>query len=202
MAVVLGLNLLLIVALVIVGVTAHSVAVLAEGVDYLADAAAIGVSLLAVRLSTRRPTSRRPLGYPKATRIAALINSGWLLVLNVGVALGASWRLLRGTPHVRGLPVLGVSAIAAALMLVGALILRRDEGERDLNTRAVLLDTAADAAAAAGVAASGAVIYVTGRFYWLDPSLALLIAVVVGYRTIALLNDVITALRAADASSA
>src|SRR5947209_20497667 len=38
LTVVLGLNVALILALAIVGVTAHSVAVLSEGVDYLADA--------------------------------------------------------------------------------------------------------------------------------------------------------------------
>jgi cobalt-zinc-cadmium efflux system protein len=47
---VLLLNLLLIAALVIVGVVAHSLGVLAAGVDYFADAAAIGVSLMAIRL--------------------------------------------------------------------------------------------------------------------------------------------------------
>ncbi|WP_297737544.1 hypothetical protein [Mycobacterium sp.] len=47
---VLLLNLLLVAALVIVGVVAHSLGVLAAGVDCLADAAAIGVSLMAIRL--------------------------------------------------------------------------------------------------------------------------------------------------------
>jgi cobalt-zinc-cadmium efflux system protein len=50
-----------------------------------------------------------------------------------------------------------------------------------LNIEAVLLDTAADAAAAGGVAVSGAVILATGGWYWLDPAVALVIAVVVGY---------------------
>jgi cobalt-zinc-cadmium efflux system protein len=45
---VLLLNLGLVAALVIVGVAAHSLAVFAAGADYLADAAAIGVSLLAI----------------------------------------------------------------------------------------------------------------------------------------------------------
>jgi len=88
----------LIVALAIVGVTAHSVAVLAEGVDYLADAVAIGVFLLATSLSKHPPTPRRPLGYPKAAEIAALVNAGWLLALNVAVVFGASRRLLKGIP--------------------------------------------------------------------------------------------------------
>lgn len=43
LAVVLFLNLVLVVLLVVVGAAAHSAGVLAEGIDYLADAAAIGV---------------------------------------------------------------------------------------------------------------------------------------------------------------
>ena len=82
-----------------------------------------------------------------------------------------------------------VSAIAAAVMLAGALILggdraADDDGAEDLNVKAVLLDTAADAAAAAGVAVSGAVILGTGGWYWLDPAVALVIAVIVGYHAL------------------
>jgi cobalt-zinc-cadmium efflux system protein len=201
LTVVLLLNLSLITALVIVGVAAHSLAVLAAGADYLADAGAIGVSLLAIWLASR-PTSRaRPRGYPNATNIAALVNAGWLLVLNIAIAAAAIQRLAEGTRPVEGLPVLIVSGIAAAVMLAGALVLRgdpdgEDDGEEDLNVKAVLLDTAADAAAAAGVAVSGAVILGAGGWYWLDPAVALLIAVIIGYHAQKLVRKVIVATRA------
>jgi len=52
----------------------------------------------------------------------------------------------------------------------------------------VLLDTAADAAAATGVAVIGAVIPASGGFYWLDPTVALLIAIVIGYHALVLLK--------------
>jgi cobalt-zinc-cadmium efflux system protein len=185
LTVVLLLNLGLIAALVIVGLAAHSLAVLAAGADYFADAGAIVVSLLAIRLAGRPPSRARPYGYPDATKIAALVNAGWLLVLNVLIAAAAIQRLAAGTRRVEGLPVLIVSGIAAAVMLVGALVLRGDpggddDGEEDLNVKAVLLDTAADAAAAAGVAVTGAVILGVGGGYWLDPAVALVIAVIVG----------------------
>ena len=61
--------------------------------------------------------------------------------------------------------------------------------------KAVLLDTAADAAAAAGVAVSGAVILGAGGWYWLDPAVALLIAVIVGYHAQKLVRKVIAAIR-------
>jgi cobalt-zinc-cadmium efflux system protein len=200
LAVVLALNLALVTSLVVVGLASHSLSVLAAGADYLADAAAICVSLLAIWLSGRPLTPKRPNGYPKATTFAALVNGGWLLILCVIVAVDATLRLASGVPHVDGLSVLVVSGIAAVLMLGGALILGGDIDDGDdegasLNMRSVLLDTAADAAAAAGVAATGGIILATGGLYWLDPIVALVIAVVIGYQASALLKDVAAALR-------
>lgn len=199
LAIVLFLNLTLITALVLVGLTAHSLAVLAAGADYLADASAIGVSLLAIWLTSRPPSRARPNGYRNATNVAALVNAGWLLVLNILIAVAAIQRLAAGSHRVEGLPVLVVSAIAAGVMLAGALVLGGDDGdddgEEDLNVKAVLLDTAADAAAAAGVAGSGAVILGTGGWYWLDPAIALVIAVIVGYHAQKLVRKITAALR-------
>jgi cobalt-zinc-cadmium efflux system protein len=222
LAIVLVLNLGLIVALVIAGLAAHSLAVLAAGADYLADAGAIGVSLLAIWLAARPPSAARPGGYPDATNIAALVNAGWLLVLNVVVIAAAIGRLAAGTHRVDGLPVLIVSATAAAVMLAGALVLRGepddgpeyepgdggqedgtdDEGEEDLNVKAVLLDTAADAAAAAGVAVTGAIILAAGGWYWLDPAVALTIAVIVAYHAQKLARQITAALRSARSARA
>jgi cobalt-zinc-cadmium efflux system protein len=64
-----------------------------------------------------------------------------------------------------------------------------------LAVRAVLLDTAADAAAAAGVAVTGAVILLTGGLYWLDPAVALVVSVVVAWHAARLLLHVRQALR-------
>lgn len=196
--VVLALNLALVACLVTVGATAHSLAVLAEGSDYLLDAAGVAVALLAIRLSARPASRERQEGHPNATSVAALINAGWLLTLELLVAAAAADRLISRTPQVDGLPVLIVSGIAALVMTVGALILRGDTddregeaGERDLSVAAVLLDTIADAAAAAGVAAAGAIILATGGWYWLDPAVALVIAVVVAYHALALIRKVI-----------
>jgi cobalt-zinc-cadmium efflux system protein len=214
LAVVLFLNLGLVAAGVIVGLSAHSLAVLAEGADYLADAGAVGVSLLAIWLASRPPTLARLQGYPGATNIAALVNAGWLLILNVVIAAAAIERLAVGTRRVEGLPVLIVSSVAAAVMLAGALILGGDPGDRDpgdrdpgdrdpgdgqgredLNVKAVLLDTAADAAAAGGVAISGAIILAVGGAYWLDPATALVIAVIVGYHAQKLVRKITAATR-------
>ena len=76
------------------------------------------------------------------------------------VIVTAAWRLLRGTGHIHGLPVLIASAVAAGLMILGAVILA------------------------------------TGGWYWLDPTVALIIATVIGYHVVVLLRDVAEGLRA------
>jgi divalent metal cation (Fe/Co/Zn/Cd) transporter len=72
-------------------------------------------------------------------------------------------------------------------------------GREDLNVRAVLLDTAADAAAAAGVAASSAVIVAAGGWYWLDPAVALVIAVIITYHACVLARKITAAIRSSPA---
>jgi cobalt-zinc-cadmium efflux system protein len=198
---VLGLNVVLIAGLVSVGVSAHSLAVVAAGGDYLADATAIGLSLFAIGLSRRQPTVRRPHGYPNATTAAAFVNGLFLLIVVTVVSVAAARRLASGTQVVHGMPVLIASSVAAIAMVVGAVILRGDVEQEDdddgdrANMRAVLLDTIADAAAAGGVAAAGLVIAVTGRLYWLDPAVALAIAIVIGYHVLGLLTGVLHTLR-------
>ena len=188
--VVLGLNVALFIVLIVVGAAAHSLGVWAEGADTLADFTAIGIALLAIWLSERPATPSRPDGHPRATAIAALINSGWLLVLAVFVAVASLIRLASGTPEVHGLAVLVVSGITAVAMFVGALILGGchdgdgDEAGGGIAVQSVFLDTAADAATAAGVAMTGIVILATGGFFWLDPAVALAISTVISYHAV------------------
>jgi cobalt-zinc-cadmium efflux system protein len=198
---VLVLNLALVAGLIAAGAAAGSLAVLATGGDYLLDAAAVGVALLAARLARRpRKWSGRP-GRVDPVSAAALINAGWLLVLELVVAAAAVTRLASGASRVEGLPVLLASGLAAMVMTAAALILRGDDpdpdgdGDRDVSVHAVLLDTVADAAAAAGTAVAGAIILATGGWYWLDPAVALVIALVVAGHAATLIRKVLARLR-------
>ena len=204
--IVLGLNLALVGVLAAVGAGAHSLGVIAVGADYLADAAAIGVAVMAIWLAGRPPTSARPQGYPKATAWAALVNAGWLLVLSVLVMAAAIQRLVAGTHEVHGLPVLIMSGVAAVVMLIGALILRGDDDDDDdesgnLNMRAVLLDTAADCVAAGAVAVGGAVILATSGNYWLDPAVTLVVSAVIAFHALRLVRKVLAQLRPSKTSA-
>jgi cobalt-zinc-cadmium efflux system protein len=184
---VLAINLAMVVSLLLVGLLAHSLGVLASGADYLGDALGTGLSLVALRLSRRRH------GHRRATSYAALANSSFLLLVTLAVVVEAIRRLSTGAPAIHGVPVVIVSAVAAIAMIACAFILGDVEG--DLNMESVMLDTVADAAAAIGVALSGAVILLTHGLYWLDSLVALVIAVVVGYHAVRLMRRVLVDLR-------
>lgn len=189
LTILLVMNLVMIVGLVVVGFVTGSLGVLSAGGDYLADSSAILLGIIALAIRDRVGQQSRAPAY------VAGLNATALLVVTVLVSVEAVRRLLHGAPVIAGLPVLIVSAVSTAVMVAGVFVLGLDAGEEDLHMRSVLLDTASDALASAAVAVSGAVIYLTGRYYWLDPALSLLIALVIGAGAVRLLVSVTTALR-------
>ena len=188
LSLVLAINLAMVAALVAVGLLAHSLGVLASAADYVGDAAGVALSLVALKLS------RRAHGHPRATSFAALVNASLLLLVTFVVAAEGIDRLVSGSPEIHGLPVLIVSVVAVGAMALCAGILGSIEAA-DFHMRSVMLGTLADAAAAAGVAVSGAIILITQGLYWLDATVALLIALVVGYHALKLIVEVLQDLR-------
>ncbi len=192
LSIVLALNFALIGGLVIVGFAARSVGVLAAAGDTLADSVALALGLIAVGLRDRDP------GHPRANRpiaIVALINATILIAVTVAVAIESIVRLVEGAPAVLGLPMAVVSLITLAVMISSALVLGLFVHREDIHMKSVLLDTLADAAAAAGVLVAGVVIWVTGGLYWLDPVLAFILAAVIGFVGIRLAVQAVAALR-------
>jgi cobalt-zinc-cadmium efflux system protein len=191
LSLVLAINLLMIAGLVVVGLISHSLGVLSSATDYVGDAAGVGLSLVALKMS------RRAHGHSRATSFAALANASFLLLITLVVAVEAIDRLLNGSPEIHGLPVVVISVIAAGAMVLCARILGSIESD-DFNMRSVMLDTVADAAAAIGVAVSGAIILAAHGIYWLDATVALAIAIVIGYHAVSLIREVLGDLRRAN----
>ena len=182
--IVLGLNVALVVVLVVSGFVAHSLGLLADAWDTVADVAAVTISLVAVRLTRRSPTAQRSFGYHRSTIVAAQANAAAILAVTGFIVVEGVSRLRDPRPVDGGI-VVAVALVAFLVNAGSALILERRSA--DLNMRSVLLDTVGDAAANAGVAAAGAVILLTGGNEWLDPAVSLAVAVVIGVRAVRLL---------------
>jgi len=191
LTVLLGLNVAMVAGLVIVGLRAHSLGVLAAGGDTVADSAAILLGSLRWLSEIAALSGRRqPRWWPRSMRRRSRSPTSARDVI-----LEAIRRLVTGTDPVQGLPVLVVSSIAAGVMVVGTVILGADAGSEDLHMRSVLLDTVSDAVTSAAVAGTGAIIYLTHGWFWLDPVISIVIGVVIGYGAVRLLGDVIAAVR-------
>jgi cobalt-zinc-cadmium efflux system protein len=182
--IVLALNILMIAGLIMVGLSSHSLGVLAAGGDYLLDSSAIIFGLFAIYIRDRKGEQSH------ATSIVALLNVFLLLIITITVTVEAIHRLSTHTSTIHAFPVVLISSIAAIVMGIGVYILQGDPDEDDLHMRSVLLDTLADAVSAAAIAITGVIILVTKRFFWADSVLAMLISIAIGYQALVLLRDV------------
>jgi cobalt-zinc-cadmium efflux system protein len=189
--VVLVLNVAIIVAQAVFGITAHSLGLMADAGHNLTDAGGVFLSLLAVGWARTSATERRSYGMQRSTILAAQANAAMILIVTVVIFYEGIRRLLDPQP-VHGDIVLGVAAFAFLANLVAALFLR-GSGD-DLNMRSALLHMAGDALASLGVVAAGAVIWLTGRFYELDPLVAMAIGLIIAWQAwhlLALANQVL-----------
>ena len=181
-----GLNLLLVVAQVVGGVLAHSLALVADAGHNFADVFGLLLAWWANWLRRTRPTPRRTYGLRGASILTAVANATLLLVTMGGVAWEAVVRL-RAPQPVHGLLVIVVAGAGVVVNTVSAVPFLRGR-KADLNIRAAFQHLAADAGISVGVLGAGTIIYLTGAL-WVDPAVSLLIVAAVVYGTSGLLRD-------------
>lgn len=171
-----GVNLAFVVAEVVFGLRANSVALVADAVHNLGDVLSLLVAWGAAWLTRRPPTARRTYGWGRSSILAALINAMVLLVSVGAIGFEAVKRLFDPEPIASGI----VMAIAAAGIIVNggsALLFMRKRGE-DLNIMAQFQHLAGDALVSLAVVAAAGAIQLTGQL-WLDPLASLGVAIVI-----------------------
>ena len=171
-----GLNTAFVIAELIFGYAANSLALISDAVHNLSDVIALLLAWGAVWLSQKQPTQRHTYGYRRASILAALFNAGLLLVAVGGIVVEAVNRLAEPAP-VAGLTVILVAALGVVINGGTALLFMRGR-HGDLNIRGAYLHMAADAGVSLGVVVAALIIMLTG-WLWLDPAISLVIAAVV-----------------------
>ncbi len=159
---------------------------LADAAHMAADAAGVGLSLLAVAFAGRPATPQRTFGYARAEILAAMANAVLLSAMAVFVLAEAVSRLM--TPPPVDSPLLIVfGAVALAANAGSLLLLRRGQAE-SLNLRGAFLEVASDALGATAVIVTGIVITCTG-FTRADPIASLAIGALIVPRAWQLLRE-------------
>jgi cobalt-zinc-cadmium efflux system protein len=173
LAVSLALLLAFMVAEVVFGILASSLALLADAGHMLTDAAALALALVAASLATRPAGGRWTFGFGRVEILAAQINGLTLLLFGLWIVVEAVRRLV--SPPEVDAAVVGIVALAgiAVNLIVVALLARAER--QSLNVRGAYLHILTDLAAFVGTAVAAGLILLTGwdRF---DPLASLLVA--------------------------
>ena len=164
----LACTLLYIVLLVIAGIRSHSLALLSEAGHNLSDFLALLLSLVAVYLQARPPSSTKTYGYHRAGVLVALVNAASLVVVAFFIFYEA-FRRLQYPEAVHARTMMVVAAAGVVMNGVIAWLLFRTH--RDVNIRSAFIHEIGDTLSTAAVIVGGWVILATGR-YWIDAALS------------------------------
>ncbi|MGG5889475.1 cation diffusion facilitator family transporter [Falsiroseomonas sp. HC035] len=169
----LALNVGITVAQIVGGLMSGSLSLLADAAHNASDAASLGISYAAWRISKRKPDRRRTFGYARAETVGALINLTTLFVIAIYLAYEAVSRLL-DPPQVGGWTMVIVGAIAFVEDAISAWLLWKDRGS--LNIKSAFLHMFADTLATVGVIVGGVLILLYD-IAWVDPLITAAISV-------------------------
>jgi len=174
------------VAEVVLGILAHSLALLADAGHMLTDASALALALFASWAAGLPVRGRWTFGFARAEILAAQANGITLLVIALLILYSAVRRLV-DPPDVEGTIVAAVALGGIAVNLGVLRILARARRE-SLNIRGAYLHVATDLLAFVGTAVAGGLIVLTGwdRF---DPLASLLVAALMLGAAVSLLRE-------------
>jgi cobalt-zinc-cadmium efflux system protein len=171
----LGVTVLILVAEVVGGLLSNSLALLSDAGHVLTDTLALGLSMIAARMS-RKPSDRRAtFGYQRVGLLAAVIN-GLSLVVIAAFIFYESYHRFVSPPRIDVPLMLLIAGFGLAGNVLMAFIIGR--GHDDLNIRSAWLHVLGDTLSSVGVIVSGTIIYYTSWVY-ADPLASLLIGLVI-----------------------
>lgn len=185
-----GINLAWALAQAAAGIVLGSTALLSDSVHNLGDAAGLVMAWVAAVLAARHATSRRTWGWHRAELLAGFANAVLVLAGAALVVVGAVWKLWNPQP----LHGLAISAWAVGGIAVNALSAWWISGHgSNLNARGAFLHLVSDALISAAVVVGGLAVHFTG-LSWIDPLLALAIAIWLTRSTLPFLGETFDAL--------
>jgi cobalt-zinc-cadmium efflux system protein len=176
------------VAEVVGGILANSLALLADAGHMASDVAALSLSLFAIWVAQRPATARRTYGYYRAEILAALAQGAALVAVAIFIVLEAIERI--GQPlDVLGGPMMGIAAGGLAVNMVGLWILRQGSAH-SLSVRGAWLHVLSDALGSVGALVAGGLVWTLG-WNWADPAASLGIAMLVIWSSWTLLGEAV-----------
>src|SRR3954451_17622867 len=174
------------VAEVVGGLLANSLALLADAGHMLSDTVALGVALFAAWLAARPGGPSRTFGYRRAEILAALFNGVTLVAISIWIFIEAGMRF-SDPPEVDAGLMLAIAIGGLAVNVAAAAVLRPHSAE-SLNASAALRHVFADLLGSVGVILAAVVILATGWDY-ADPVISIAIGILILASSWSILRD-------------
>jgi cobalt-zinc-cadmium efflux system protein len=145
---------------VVIGLIAHSLALLSDAGHMLTDAFSIVLALFAMRLAARPPHGDYTYGLKRAEILSAQLNGVTLLLLALYFVIEAVRRLVE-PPHVIGPLVFGTAVAGIAVNLAATWMISRAD-RRSLNIEGAFQHILNDLYAFIATAVSGLIVWFSG----------------------------------------
>ncbi len=181
-----ALNVIITLAQVIGGLISGSLALISDALHNLSDGVAVVLAYVADRLGHRERTAKSTFGFKRAEILAAFINALILIAISFYLMVEAIKRYV--DPHVIDfrwmfwMGLLGLVANGFSVFLLHA------DQHRNLNIRAAYLHLMGDALTSLAVIAGSVCIWLWD-WYWIDPTVTLLISLYLLFHTYKLLKE-------------
>lgn len=157
------------------GLLSNSLALLSDAGHVLTDTFALGLSIIAARISRRPSNYRATYGYQRVGLLAAIINGVSLLII-AGFIFFEAYKRFVSPPRIDVPLMLIIAVLGFFGNIVIALIIGREH--EDLNIKSAWLHVVGDTLSSVGVIASGGIIYFTNWVY-ADPVASVIIGIVI-----------------------
>jgi len=188
-------NTLLIVMKLVVGLISGSVSIISEAIHSSMDLIAALIAFFSVKVSDTPPDERHPYGHGKVENISGVIEallifvaSGWIIYEAVKKLVGENMKL---ESVWLGAVIMLISAVVNTIVSRRLYKVAKQTNSVALEADALHLKT--DVYTSMGVAAGLGLIMITG-INWLDPVVAIMVALFIIYESFVLLKKAFTPL--------
>ena len=169
------LTLIILIAELVGGLLANSLALLSDAGHVVTDIFALGLAWFATVQAERPPNARKTFGYHRVGILAAMVNAATLIVIAFAILLEAVQRYQHPEP-VQPLIMFVAAGTGIVINLIIGFGLKKEAN--NLNVRAAMLHVFGDVGVSAGVIVAGIIILLTG-WTFVDPLLSVGIAVLI-----------------------
>ena len=183
-----SINILLTVFQIVGGIISGSLALIADALHNLSDAASLGIAIFARKISRKPADQSKTFGYKRAEVVAALINLTILVIISLYLLYEAIWRFFDPV-SISGWVIVIVAGVALVIDMITALITLR-LSKNNMNMKAAFLHNLSDALASLAVIVAGSLI-ILYQWFWVDTLLTLLLSLFILYQGLAMLPKTI-----------